>query len=376
MAEKRDYYEVLGVSKGASESEIKKAYRSLAKKYHPDINKDSDAPEKFKEVNEAYEVLSDAQKRANYDQFGFAGMDGAQGFGGFSSGGFDDLNDIFSSFFGGGMGGQFGGRSSQRSTGPRKGENRYMQLNVDFMDACFGKTTTITIHVDEKCDHCSGTGAENPSDIETCHRCNGSGTILSQQRTAFGVFQSQSVCPECKGAGQTIRNKCHVCGGAGYQRRKVDVEVKIPAGIASGQQLRVPGKGERGMNGGNNGDLYLRINVREHEHFIRDDRNNIHLEVPITAIDATLGTEIDVPTIRGTVTMKIPAGTQDGMQLRLRGEGVPSLQGGKPGDQLCTIRIEIPKKLDQKEKDLYKQLKALQDQKSDHPFNNFKKKFK
>ena len=220
MANKRDYYEVLGVSKSATEDEIKKAYRSLAKKYHPDVNKASDAAEKFKEVNEAYEVLSDPQKRSTYDQFGFAGMDGSQAGSGFSSAGFDDLNDIFSSFFGGGMGGFGSSSSSRRSNSPQRGNDRLMRIDISFMDACFGKTETFDINVEETCSHCNGSGANSPSDIETCTTCHGSGTVVSQQRTAFGVFQSQSVCPDCRGTGKKIRRVCPQCSGRGYERKK------------------------------------------------------------------------------------------------------------------------------------------------------------
>lgn len=357
MADKRDYYEVLGISKGASEDEIKSAYRKLAKKYHPDVNKAPDAEAKFKEVNEAYEVLSDPQKRATYDQFGFAGMDGAAGFNGFSAGGFDDLGDIFSSFFGGDMG--FGGRSSRANTGPMRGDDLLKRLEIDFMEACFGTTKTIRINVDETCTACGGTGAASPSDIETCSTCRGRGSILTQQRSILGVVQSQRVCPDCGGTGKHIRKVCPKCAGKGYETKAQTVEVKIPQGINSGQRLRVAGKGGRGANGGPNGDLYLEILVRPHEKFIRDGKN-IMLEIPVTAVDATLGTTLDVPTINGEVSMKIPAGTQEGTQLRLKGEGVPDSRGGKPGDQLCTVRIKIDKKLTSKEKQLYEQLRELE----------------
>ena len=380
MAEKRDYYEVLGISKGASEEEIKKAFRKLAKKYHPDVNKEADAEEKFKEINEAYEVLSDPQKRATYDQFGFAGMDGAQaGFGGqgFGGAGFDDLNDIFSRFFDGGMGGMggFGSSRSARNNGPRKGQDRFMRMSVSFMDACFGKTENITLTVDEQCDHCNGSGAESPSDIETCTTCHGSGTVLQQQRTAFGVFQTQGACPDCRGTGKKIRKACSKCSGAGYIRRRVNVEVKIPAGISSGNQLRVPGKGERGLNGGPNGDLYLEINVQPHEKFTREGKD-IHLDIPVSAIDATIGTNIEVPTIHGDVTMKIPAGTQEGTRLRLKNKGVEDLRGGRQGDQICTVRIKVDSDLSKREKELYAELQKLQNnRKNDTIWTKFKKSF-
>ncbi len=358
MADKRDYYEVLGIAKGASDDEIKKAYRKLAKKYHPDVNKAPDAEAKFKEINEAYEVLSDPQKRQTYDQFGFAGMDGAAGgFNGFSAGGFDDLGDIFSSFFGGDM--NFGGRGTRANTGPTRGDDLLKRLEIDFMEACFGTTKTIRLSVDETCSACGGTGAASPSDVETCSTCRGRGTVVTQQRSILGVVQSQRVCPDCGGTGKHIRKVCPKCAGKGYESKVQTVEVRIPKGINTGQRLRVPGKGERGRNGGPNGDLYLEIVVRPHEKFVRDGKN-ILLEIPVTAIDATLGTTLDVPTINGDVTMKIPAGTQEGPQLRLKGEGVPDSRGGKAGDQLCTVRIQIDKKLTSKERQLYEQLRDLE----------------
>lgn len=364
MSEKRDYYEVLGISKDASEQEIKKAYRSLAKKYHPDMNKSPDAEEKFKEINEAYEVLSDPDKKAKYDQFGFAGVDpnAASGFGGFSSGSFDDLNDIFGSMFGGGgfsgFSG-FGGSTSRNSTAPRKGQDRYMQMNVSFMDAIFGKNETINLSVDEKCSQCNGSGAASSSDIITCSRCNGSGRVVTQQRTAFGVFQSQSVCPDCNGTGKKIKKVCPKCHGEGYEHKRVSVDLKIPSGIQTGQQLRVQGKGERGINGGPNGDLYIEIRVASHEYFKREGKN-IYITIPISNVDATLGCTVDVPTVHGDVELTIPAGTQNGAQLRIREKGVPDIRGGKAGDEIVEIKVEIPKKLSREEKELYQKLYNIQ----------------
>ncbi len=377
MADKRDYYEVLGVSRDASEDEIKKAYRKLAKKYHPDVSKEKDAEEKFKEVNEAYEVLSDPQKRQTYDQFGFAGMDGANmgsGFEGFTGAGFDDFGDIFSSFFGG-MGTDPFGRRTSSSNGPRRGNDRLMRMDIDFMDACFGKSASFDLNVEETCAHCGGTGADSPSDIQTCSTCGGSGRILRQQRTGFGVFQTQSACPDCNGTGKRIRKACPDCNGRGYIRSNRTINVDIPAGINSGQRVRVPGKGERGANGGPNGDLYIEIEVRPHEKFEREGKN-ILLEIPISAVDATLGTTVDVPTIHGEVTMKIPAGTQEGTILRLKEKGVEDLRGGKPGDQLCSVHIQIDKKLSARERELYQQLQELQKQNTkDNIWTKFKKQF-
>ena len=374
MSEKRDYYEVLGISKGASDDEIKKAYRKMAKKYHPDINKEPGAEEKFKEVNEAYEVLSDPQKKATYDQFGHAGMDGMNGGfgGGFSGGGFDDLNDIFGSFFGGG----FGGGSARRNNGPMKGQDRYMQMRISFEDAIFGKTETIDIDVDEQCSQCMGSGANSKADIGVCPTCHGSGTVVTQQRTPFGVFQSQSPCPDCHGTGKKIHKKCSKCGGKGYEHKRVNVDIKIPAGIQSGQQLRVAGKGERGANGGPNGDLYIEIIVMKHEFFIREGKN-IYISIPISSVDATLGCTVDVPTVYGDVELTIPAGTQHGQQFRLKGKGVKDLRGSGQGDQLVEVKIEVPKKLNFEEKELYEKLRKIQSRSGkESVFDKFKKAFK
>lgn len=374
MSNKRDYYEVLGLSKGASEQEIKKAYRSLAKKYHPDMNKEAGAEEKFKEINEAYEVLSDPQKKATYDQFGHAGMDGA-GFGGFGQGDFGDINDIFGSFFGGGFGG-FGGGQRRANNGPRRGQDRYMQMKISFMDAIFGKSETIKIDVDEQCPDCMGSGAHSKEDVKVCPHCNGSGTVVTQQRTAFGVFQSQGVCPECNGTGKKITKKCSRCNGKGYEHKRVEVDVKIPAGIQSGQQLRVSGKGERGSNGGPNGDLFIEIMVSRHDYFTREGRN-IYINVPISSVDATLGCTIDVPTVYGDVELNIPAGTQNNTQFRLRGKGVKDLRGSDQGDQYVQVSVEIPKKLSREEKELYEKLRtASRKNEKESVFDKFKKAFK
>jgi len=379
MADKRDYYEVLGLSKGASEDEIKRAYRKLAKQYHPDINKAPDAEAKFKEINEAYEVLSDSQKRSTYDQFGFAGMDGANfgqgGFGGFGGMNMDDLGDIFSSFMGG-MGGGFsnfgfgGGRSSRRNS-PMKGENRYMSMDIDFLDAVHGVSKTVNINVDKKCEHCDGTGAESKSDIEVCPTCHGSGVTMRQSRTPFGVIQQQGVCPDCNGTGKRIKKKCPHCGGTGYNNVREQVEVNIPAGISSGQQVRIQGYGERGENGGPNGDLYIEIRVRQHKYFIRED-NDIYIKVPISSIDATLGTKIDVPTPYGDVELTIPAGTQPNTKLRIKGYGIKDLRSSNKGDEYVEIDVSIPKKLSKEEKELYEKLA----ERKEGIFEKFKKNFK
>lgn len=367
---KRDYYEILGVSKDADANTIKRAYRKLAKTYHPDINKDDDAEEKFKEVQEAYDVISDDDKRAAYDRYGHSAFDqNAGGFGGgFNGGGFEDFGDIFSSFFGGGQ------SSRSRPTGPRRGQDRYMQVQIDFMDAIKGKTIDLKINFDETCSHCNGTGAKSPSDYTTCGRCGGSGQIKTHQRTAFGTFVNQSVCPDCQGTGKVVKEKCEHCKGHGYNSKTITVELKIPAGIDSRQQLRVSGKGHRGTNGGGNGDLYVEILVASHKNFLRDGRN-IHITVPISAVHATLGCEIDVPTPYGEVTLKVPEGTQPGTVLRLRGKGVKDLRSDNYGDELVRIEVKIPTKLSKDEKELYKKILDT-NKKKDSFFDGFKKAFK
>jgi len=377
-SQKRDYYEVLGVAKGASEDEIKKSYRTLVKKYHPDVNKAPDAADKFKEVQEAYEVLSDPQKRATYDQFGFAGMDGsAQGgfgggnpFEGFSGGGgFDDLNDIFSSFFGGGSSGR-----RQASNNPRQGEDRFMQMRVSFMDAIFGKQQTIDLDVDETCPDCMGSGARSHDDIRVCPTCHGTGQVVTQTRTPIGVIQRQSVCPSCHGTGKTVAHACARCGGKGYVSKHVEVDVKVPAGIQSGQQLRIPGKGERGANGGPHGDLYIEIVVSDHPYFVRQG-SDIRITVPISALDATMGTSIDVPTVYGDVELKVPAGTQPNTQFRLRGKGVKDPRTGLMGDQYVQVEVQIPKTVTKDEKRYYELLQQMATTKRKSVFQRFKDDF-
>ncbi len=369
---KRDYYEVLGVAKDVNEADLKKAYRKLAKKYHPDVNKEADAEAKFKEINEAYEVLSDTQKRATYDQFGHAGMDGANfsGQGGFGGGfgGFDDINDIFGSFFGGG----FSQGQRRQSTGPRRGEDRFMSMRIDFMDAINGFTKEITLEVDEQCSSCHGTGAFSSSDVKTCSTCQGRGQVNTQQRTPFGVFQQTTVCPTCHGTGKEVTKKCEKCHGKGYEHKKVKLDIKIPAGIQSGQQIRVGGKGELGANGGPNGDLYIEVIVNAHKLFKRQG-NDIRISVPISAVEATLGTKIDIPTVYGEVELTIPAGTQPNQQFRLRGKGVKAPRGGQ-GDQYVEVKIEIPTKLSKKEKELYEQILGHQEEET--PFQKFMNIFK
>jgi molecular chaperone DnaJ len=376
---KRDFYEVLGISKSASKDDIKSAYRKLAKKYHPDLNHDADAPEKFKEVQEAYDVLYDDKKRQMYDQFGMAAFEqgastgGAgnpfQG-GGFSSQGFGgvDLNDIFSSFFGG------GGRSQKQSFGPRRGDDTLQRIRVQFMDAVLGKKVLVPVSYDEKCSVCGGTGAKSPSDIKTCPDCGGRGYVRTQQRTIFGVMEGQSPCPKCGGTGKIVTAKCDACGGKGYQHIKRDLEVNIPAGINEGQQILIKGKGELGANGGDNGDLYLEIIIVPHQYFRRDG-NDVHIDVPISFVDATLGKTIDVPTVYGDVEVNVPAGTQPNQILRLKGRGIKDMRRGTPGDQYIHMQIKTPTKLNKEQKKILEDFQKSED-KNDSLFEKFKKAFK
>lgn len=376
---KRDFYEVLGISKSASKDEIKSAYRKLAKKYHPDLNHEPGAADKFKEVQEAYDILYDDKKRQMYDQFGMAAFEqgastgGAgnpfQG-GGFSSQGFGDidLGDIFSSFFGGGT------RSSRQSYGPRRGDDTLQRIRVPFMDAVLGKKVLVPVSYDEKCVTCNGTGAKSASDIETCPNCQGKGYVKTQQRTIFGVMEGQSTCPKCGGTGKIIKEKCPDCQGKGYKHIKRDMEVNIPAGINEGQQIVIRGKGGRGVNGGDNGDLYLEIVIIPHEYFKRDG-NDIHIDVPISFIDATLGKKIDVPTVYGDVEVDIPAGTQPNQILRLKGRGVKDLRKGTPGDEYIHVQIKTPTKLSKEQKELLEQFRKTED-KEESFFDKFKKNFK
>lgn len=372
MADKRDYYEVLGVSKTASQDEIKKAYRSLAKKYHPDLNpNDKTAEEKFKEVNEAYETLSDESKRQQYDQFGFAGNQ--QGFGGFNggfggAGGFGGFEDIFSSFFGGG---RSSGRNSNR---PRQGDDIEQSIVIDFQESIDGCKKTIKLSVDDECSACGGTGAYSKKDIHVCERCHGSGSVVVEQNSLFGRVQTQTTCPKCGGRGQEITKKCEKCNGKGRIRKVKDITLNIPAGIADGMSMRLEGKGAAGFNGGPNGDLYVTIKVRPSKDFRREG-DDIYLEVPISFYQAALGDNIDVPTPYGSVNLKIPAGTQTGTKFRLRGKGVKNVRGGGMGDQFVIVNVVTPTNLSNEEKKLFEQLANVETSKGETPWEKFKKKF-
>ena len=353
MADKRDYYEVLGVDKSASPDEIKKAYRKLAKKYHPDLNPDDKegAEAKFKEATEAYEVLSVSQKKQQYDQFGHAAFDQtAGGYGGYGGGFGDfDMGDIFSSFFGGGFGGQ-----RQNPNAPRRGRDLGYNIDLTFEEACFGSEREISINHLEKCSECGGSGAEKGTSPTTCPTCNGTGQVRTVQRTPLGNFQSTRTCDTCGGKGTINKNPCSHCSGNGNVRKSKKVRVKIPAGIDNGQQVYVRGEGDAGTNGGASGDLILNVRVRSHKLFVRQGYD-ILCDYPISFVQATLGAEVQVPTIDGKVSYSIPEGTQSGTVFRLKGKGVQRLNSTQRGDQYVTIKVEIPKGLSESQKDLLRQ---------------------
>lgn len=377
MAEKRDYYEVLGIKKGAGDDEIKKAYRKKAKQYHPDLNPGDKAAEaSFKEVNEAYAILSDPEKKSRYDQFGHRGVDdnGAGGFGGFDFGGFGgmdvDLGDIFGSFFGGGS-----SQRGARRNAPRKGADIQQTILLSFEQAAKGFETKIDVTIDENCPDCKGTGAKNGTEIETCSVCGGSGQVRQQQRTPFGVFQNVTTCNTCMGSGKVIKERCSKCSGKGKVRKTKTISVKIPAGIDHGQVLTVRGEGNHGINGGPAGDVYLAVTVKPHKLFTRDGYD-VHCTVPITFVDATLGTEIEVPTLNGKAKIKIPEGTQNGTTFRLRGEGIKKLRMPGSGDQLVKIIVEIPRDLNSQQKKLLKEFGASMGMKNHQQQKSFFDKLK
>ena len=351
MAEKRDYYEVLGVAKSATAEDIKKAYRKQAKQYHPDLHpNDKEAEAKFKEVNEAYSVLSDDQKRKQYDTFGHAGADGQGfgGFGGFGGQGFDiDLDDIFSSFFGGGFGG-----GQRRQSGPQRGADLKYRMNLEFMEAAFGTEKTIDITKNESCGVCNGSGAEPGTSVETCPTCHGSGTVQERHQSLFGTVMTTKTCQNCHGKGKVIKEPCSNCHGAGRERRSKKLKVKVPAGINEGEALTLRGEGEAGINQGPYGDLYVEISVRPHAVFTRRGYNT-YAEIPITFPQAALGGEIEVPTIDGPVKYDLREGTQPGDVITLRNKGIPVVnRQNQRGDHLVTIQLEVPTSLNKDQKEL------------------------
>ena len=359
-AEKRDYYEVLGLQKGASAEEIKKAYRRLAKENHPDLHPgDKACEERFKEINEAYEILSDDDKRAKYDQYGHAAFDPSAGFGGAGFegfGDFGDLGDIFSSFFGGGFGGGFGGTRTNPNA-PRRGENLRASVNISFEEAAFGCKKEVTVGRVEKCADCKGTGCAPGTTPEVCPDCKGSGSVRTTQRTPFGMAQSTSPCSKCRGTGKIIHQPCKTCRGMGSVRRQHKINVTVPAGIDDGQAISLHGQGNEGANGGPAGDLLVSVIVRPHARFERDG-NSVLLLQDISYAQAALGAEIEVPTIDGPVKLTIPEGTQPGSTFRLRGKGIPYLRGSGRGDQFVTVNVKVPKGLTGSQKELLRQFAA------------------
>ena len=337
----KDYYEVLGVGKDASKDEIKKAYKKLAKKYHPDINKDAGSEAKFKEINEAAAILGDDQKRQQFDKFGTADTSGFQGF---DFGGFD-FEDLFGTFFGGG---------NNRSRGQSRGSDLRLDLEITLEEAFSGVEKTVVIPRMEECDKCSGSGAKTSSDVKTCQDCNGQGVVREQKRTVFGIFATTATCRTCKGQGKIITENCDFCEGEGRVHNNRKLDVNIPAGADTGTRLRVMGEGEAGELGGSTGNLYIIIHVRDHELFTREG-DNLSIDVPITFGQAALGSEVEVPTINGKTKLKIPSGTQTHTIFRIKGKGMPSLEGYGSGDQNVRVILQVPEKLTKKQKDLIKE---------------------
>ena len=374
-SEKRDFYEVLGVNKGASDDEIKKAYKKMARKYHPDLNPDNkEAEEKFKEVNEAYEILSDADKKARYDQFGHAGVDpnfGAGGFGGGFDGGFDfgDLGDIFGSFFGGGFGG--GGRRSNPNA-PQRGESIRLSLTISFEEAAFGCEKEVTVERMEQCGTCGGNGCAAGTQPEVCSECRGTGQVQVRRQTPMGVFATTTTCPKCGGKGKIIHQPCNDCRGAGVVRKRKTIQASIPAGIDNSQTISIRGQGHAGKNGGPAGDLLITITVRPHELFRREG-TSVLCEAPITFAQAVLGAELEIPTIDGKVKYDLPEGTQSGTTFRLKGKGIPSINGRGRGDQYVTVYIETPRNLNKEQKEA---LKKFAEACGDNNYEERKKFFK
>lgn len=379
MAEKRDYYEVLGVSKNASEEDIKKAYRKLAKQYHPDMNPgDKNAEARFKEAGEAYEVLSDPAKRRKYDQFGFAGVDPTYGAGsaggGYTSytGGFDfgDIGDIFSSFFGG-----FGQSTAAARNAPRRGEDIERALTITFEEAAFGVTKEVQVSRVESCSVCGGSGAEKGTSAETCSVCRGTGSVRTTRRTPFGMVSSSTTCQNCGGKGKVIKTPCKTCRATGYARKTRTISVKIPAGIDDDQTVVLRGQGNAGINGGSPGDLAIEVRIARHEYFSRDGYNLL-CTVPVTFTQAALGDEIEIPCLEGKMTYKIPEGTQTGTTFRIRNRGITEVGGRGRGDYVLTVVVETPKNLSAKQKELLRELEKISNEKNNEKRKSFFDKLK
>ncbi|MFW6237685.1 MAG: molecular chaperone DnaJ [Halanaerobiales bacterium] len=357
MAQK-DYYEILGVDRDADQKKIKKAYRKLAKKYHPDMNKDNpEAAEKFKEISEAYEILSDPDKRKRYDQYGHSGINEDDfNFEDFARQGFGGFDDIFDMFFGDGMGTRR--QSSRRGRRQQKGNDLQYRLEIDFEEAAFGAEKEITIPRTESCDNCNGSGARPGSGTRTCPKCDGQGKIRISQRTPFGQFAQTRTCDRCDGRGEIIKDPCPECGGSGTQRRHRNLTVNIPAGVDNGTRLRMSGEGEAGERGAPSGDLYIQINVNDHEIFERKG-DDIYCEVPISFVQAILGAKIEVPTLEGKVKFDIPEGTQPGTTFRLKNKGVEHLNGYGRGDEYIKVKVVIPENLDSEQKELLRKFAEI-----------------
>lgn len=367
---KKDYYEVLGVQKNASEEEIKRAFRKLAKQYHPDVNKESDAEAKFKEIGEAYAILSDPEKRRQYDQFGHAAFEGgSSGFQGFSADDID-LGSIFDEFFGSSFGFNFGG-GSRRRNGPSKGRDRLVKMNLTFEEAVFGCKKSINIDLNETCSKCNGAGGFHE---KTCSKCNGRGTIIMEQKSMFGIFQTQTTCNECGGSGKTFEETCNLCRGTGYTKENKEILVTVPEGVDTGYQLRISGKGEAGSNGGPNGDIYIEFNVKKHDFFEREEED-IYLEVPLTLAEAALGSKKEIPTLENNVVLDIKPGASTGDKLRLKGKGIKIPNTLRKGDLYVILNVITPTKLNRKQKKLLEEL-ADTDLDEEPIFKNFKKYLK
>ncbi|MFA6627669.1 MAG: molecular chaperone DnaJ [Bacilli bacterium] len=366
---KRDYYEVLGVEKTATDDQIKQAYRTLAKKYHPDVSKEANASDKFKEVQEAYEVLSDPQKREQYNQFGHDNPNlGGNGFGGFDfGGGFGGFEDIFSSFFG-------GGRKTSQS-GPVRGKSLKTSMTLTFEEAAFGCEKEISVTKYDTCSECSGTGAQSKSDVEVCKRCHGTGRVIVEQNSFMGRIRTETVCPECQGKGKTILNKCSACHGEGRVRNTTKIKVRMPSGVDDGQTLTLPGKGEAGLNGGLYGDLYINISVKPHELFVRDGLD-IYLEMPLTFSQAALGANLDVPTLSGSNVLKIPSGTQTATKFKIAGKGITNGRTNQTGNLYVVVTIVTPNRLSAEQKDLFSRLANTKENSNDSTFIKIKNFFK
>ena len=364
----KDLYEILRVSRNATQEEIKKSYHKLCREYHPDVCKDPDAEDKIKEINAAYEVLGDENKRAAYDRFGTTdGTFNTGGFGFGSMGGYSPFEDIINQMFGGAA-----QSSSYRTGQPTRGEDLFKTITIDFLDAVHGTTVPIDFDVEETCPHCHGTRAEHPEDVHTCQTCKGNGYVTRVYNSLLGQMREQVVCPDCQGTGKTVSEKCHTCKGTGYRSVHKTVEAKIPRGIQSGRRIRLYGIGEPGRNGGQNGDVIVTVNVKEHPVFTREG-NDILINVPISAVDATLGTTLTVPTVDGEETIVIRPGTQPGQAYSLKGKGVKTDFG--TGSEIVTINVEIPKKVSERERELYEELRNNASSKPDSPFDRFKNFF-